>query len=82
MIETLRDFGPSFFGKGDTMKREELIEELDTFLDRHGLADTRFGILTVGDGHLVKRIRDGKTIRRSTVLKIRKWMLRFDLDSA
>ena len=64
------------------MKREELIQELDTFLDRHGLADTRFGILAVGDGHLLRRIRDGKTIRRSTVLKIRKWMQRHELDSA
>jgi hypothetical protein len=63
------------------MKREELIEELDSFLDRHGLADTRFGILAVGDGHLVKRIRDGRPIRRSTVLKIRKWMQRYELDS-
>lgn len=64
------------------MKREELIQELDTFLDRHGLADTRFGILSVGDGHLMRRIRDGKTIRRSTVLKIRKFCQRYELDSA
>jgi hypothetical protein len=64
------------------MQREELIQELDTFLDRHGLADTRFGVLSVGDGHLMRRIRDGKTIRRSTVLKIRKWMQRFELDAA
>jgi len=64
------------------MKREELIQELDTFLDRHGISDTAAGILAVGDGHLLRRIRNGKTIRRSTVLKIRKWMQRFDLDSA
>ena len=64
------------------MKREELIQELDTFLARHGLADTRFGILSVGDGHLMRRIRDGKTIRRSTVLKIRKFCQRYELDSA
>ena len=64
------------------MKREELIQELDTFLDRHGLADTRFGIRSDGDGHLMRRIRDGKTIRRSTVLKIRKFCQRYELDSA
>ena len=64
------------------MKREELIQELDTFLDRYGLADTRFGILSVGDGHLMRRIRDGKTIRRSTVLKIRKFCKRYEFDSA
>ena len=64
------------------MKRDALIQELDIFLDRHGLADTRFGILAVGDGHLVKRIRDGRPIRRSTVLRLRRFMARFELDAA
>jgi hypothetical protein len=64
------------------MKREELIQELDDWLDRYGISDTKFGILSVGDGHLMRRIRDGKTVRRSTVLKIRKWMQRHELDSA
>lgn len=61
---------------------EELVEQLDSFLWKHGLSDTKFGQLSVGDGHLVKRIRDGKTIRRSTVLKVRKFCQRYELDSA
>ena len=61
---------------------EELVEQLDLFLLKHGLSDTKFGILSVGDGHLMRRIRDGKTIRRSTVLKIRKFCQRYELDSA
>ncbi|MAH46394.1 hypothetical protein CMI37_11220 [Candidatus Pacearchaeota archaeon] len=61
---------------------EDLVEELDSFLWKHGLSDTKFGILSVGDGHLMRRIRDGRPIRRSTVLKIRKWIQRFELDSA
>jgi hypothetical protein len=64
------------------MKREALLQELDDWLDRYGISDTKFGILAVGDGHLVKRIRDGKTIRRSTVLKVRKFCQRYELDSA
>ena len=81
MIETLRDSGPFFLGR-DTMQREPLLQELDDWMDKFGISDTRFGQLSVGDGHLVKRIRDGKTIRRSTVLKIRKFCQRYELDSA
>ena len=60
---------------------EELVEQLDLFLWKHGLSDTKFAILSVGDGHLMRRISDGKTIRRSTVLKIRKFCQRYELDS-
>jgi hypothetical protein len=59
----------------------ELLRELDAFLNRRGIADSTFGIRAVGDAHLVKRIRDSRPIRRSTVLKIRKFMARYELDS-
>jgi hypothetical protein len=58
----------------------ELLRELDAFLNRRGIADSTFGIRAVGDAHLIKRIRDGKPIRRSTVLKVRKFMARVELD--
>jgi hypothetical protein len=62
------------------MNSQELIAELDSFLDRYGIADSTFGIRAVGDSHLIKRIRDNRPIRRSTVLKIRKYMARYSLD--
>jgi hypothetical protein len=62
--------------------QESLIAELDSFLDRHGIADSTFGIRAVGDSHLVERIRARPAaIRRSTILKIRKYMARYELDS-
>ena len=61
--------------------QESLIAELDAFLNRHGIADSTFGIRAVGDSHLIKRIRDNRPIRRSTVLKIRKYIARYELDS-
>ncbi len=59
----------------------ELLRELDAFLNRHGIADSTFGISAVGDSHLVQRIRNGRPIRRSTILKIKKYMARHELDS-
>jgi hypothetical protein len=63
------------------MDNDELLRELDAFLDRYGIADSTFGIRAVGDSHLVQRIRDSRPIRRSTILKIRKFMARYELDS-
>ena len=64
-------------------RNDELLRELDRFLDRHGFADTEFGIRATGDGHLVRRIRDGRAIiRRSSIVKIRRFMARYELDAA
>ena len=59
---------------------EALLQELTSFMVRYGVSDSTFGLLAIGDGHLVKRIRNGKQIRRSTVLRIRKFMQRYELD--
>jgi lysine/ornithine N-monooxygenase len=57
----------------------KFIAELDDFLDHHGLSDTRAGLLAVRDGHVVSRIRAGRA-RRSTILRVRRWMARFQLE--
>jgi len=61
--------------------QESLIAELDEFMTRHGIADSTFGIRCLNDSHLLERIRDGRPIRRSTILKIRKYMARYELDN-
>ena len=61
---------------------EALLQELTSFMVRYGVSYSTFGLLAIGDGHLVKRIRNGKQIRRSTVLRIRKFMQRYELDVA
>jgi hypothetical protein len=64
------------------MNNKELLQDIDSFLERYGVADSTFGVLSTGDGHLIRRIREGKRIRRSTVLRIRKFMQRYELDVA
>ena len=61
---------------------EALLQELTSFMVRYGVSDSTFGLFAIGDGHLIRRIRDGKRIRRSTVLRIRKFMQRYELDVA
>ena len=56
------------------MDNTELLRELDAFLDKYGIADSTFGVRAVGDSHVVRRIRDGRPVRRSTVLRIRQFI--------
>ena len=58
-----------------------LLDEVEAFCRRHGLADTRFGALSpVNDTHLVGRMRDGM-LRRSTMNRVRQFMARYELDN-
>ena len=58
-----------------------LLDEVESFCRRHGLADSKFGALTpINDTHLVDRMRSGM-LRRSTMNKVRQFMARYELDS-
>lgn len=64
-----------------TQDQTQLLQEVEAFCRRHGLADTRFGALSpVNDTHLVGRMRDGM-LRRSTMNRVRQFMARYELDS-
>jgi hypothetical protein len=61
---------------------DDLLRELDRFLEHYGISDSSFGVLATGDGHLVRRIRDGRAVRRSTVVRVRRFMARYEIDAA
>jgi len=70
---------------GDIMTQDQdqklLLDEVESFCRRHGLADSKFGALTpINDTHLVDRMRSGM-LRRSTMNKVRQFMARYELDS-
>ena len=70
---------------GDIMTQDQdqklLLNEVELFCRKHGLADSKFGALTpVNDTHLVERMRSGM-LRRSTMNKVRQFMARYELDS-
>lgn len=54
-----------------------LIQEIDEFVAKHGMADSQFGKLAVNDRHLVRDIRDGRDLRLSTVDRIRNFMAEY-----
>jgi 5-formyltetrahydrofolate cyclo-ligase len=48
-----------------------LLQEIERFLDRSELSASAFGQEVMGDRHLVRRLRDGKTVTLPTADKIR-----------
>jgi len=61
---------------------DDLLRELDDFMTRHGFSDSTFGLRATGDGHLLRRIRDGRAIRRSTIVKVKRFVARHEIDAA
>jgi len=57
----------------DTAK---LLAEIRAYCIRTGLHDTRFGIEALNDGHLLRRLRAGRELRRETVGRVRAYMKR------
>lgn len=53
-----------------------LIRQIETYCDRHGIAETTFGKRAVNDGKLVQRLRDGKTIQIGTLNKVAEFLKR------
>lgn len=53
-------------------------QELETFLTRHSLSATRFGVLAAGDTKFVKTVREGRAVRPRTQEAIRLWMADYE----
>lgn len=46
--------------------QESLLKEIASFCERHGMAETAFGLAAVRDGHMVRRLRESgsMTVKR------------------
>ena len=58
------------------MIADELLEEIDAFLERTGMAHTRFGSEAMKDPSFVTRLRKNKNPTTKTVQKVRAFMER------
>jgi plasmid maintenance system antidote protein VapI len=57
------------------MRSEDVIlHEIQTFIERLGMSETRFGRLSVGDPTVIKRLRNRKSITLETADRIRDFM--------
>lgn len=53
---------------------EELLEQIEAFLDATGMSPTRLGLDATGEGGLIKSIRDGRSITLRTGRRILDFM--------
>ena len=57
-----------------TNTAQQLLGEIDAFLENSGMAATAFGLAAVNDGHLVRDLRDGKAIGFRRIDKVREFI--------
>lgn len=53
---------------------DQLISEIDAFLARTGMAPTALGRASIGDPHLVRNLRSGRTVTLKSADKVRRFM--------
>lgn len=53
---------------------EQLVAQIDAFLERTGMAPTRFGLETLGDGGLLKGLREGRSLSLKNAQKVMLFM--------
>jgi len=53
---------------------ETLLAQVDAFLDRTGMAPTRLGLDAMGDGALVKGMREGRSLSLRNAEKLVRYM--------
>jgi hypothetical protein len=59
---------------GAVDEQRALIEEIEGFCRRHGMAESTFGKQVVNDGKFVGRLRDGKRVTTATVARVRRYL--------
>jgi hypothetical protein len=53
---------------------EELLQQIEAFLDATGMTPTRLGLDATGEGGLIKSIRDGRSITLRTGRRLLDYM--------
>lgn len=54
--------------------RRKILEQIDEFCTRTGISARRLGVESVGDSHLVRRLRLGHGTQLSTLERLEAWM--------
>jgi len=63
--------------------REEVLEHIDAFLNRHPkMTPTRFGLDAGGEGNLIKSLREGRQPTLGMANRIADFMAAYDLRAA
>lgn len=62
----------------DLPTHDDLLARIDAFLDRHGMAESRFGRDATGEGDLVSSIRKGRSPTLKMLHRITAFMAECD----
>lgn len=63
------------------MTDEHLLSEIEAFLNRTGMKPTRFGIEVLGDGGLVKGLREGRSLTLRSAEQVVSFMAEYRPDT-
>jgi len=61
---------------------DALLRQVDAFLKRTKLAPTRFGLEAMGDGALIKQLREGRSLTLKNANRVLDFMATYQPDSA
>jgi hypothetical protein len=54
-----------------------LLNDIELFMETHGLSATKFGQDALGDRHFVKQLRKGRRVWPETEAKVRQFMVTY-----
>lgn len=64
----------SYYGAMEIITDTDLLERIDVFLAAHGMAPSRFGLETMGDGALVSQLREGRSLSLKNAARVLSFM--------
>lgn len=56
------------------IEQDDILGQVEAFLESHGMGSAAFGRMTLNDPNFVTDLRAGRDIRRSTIVRLRKFM--------
>ena len=65
----------------DIPSETDILNSIDLFLERHGMAPSRFGRDATGDPQLINSIRRGRSPSLKVLQQIAEFMRRYELDN-
>jgi len=57
-----------------TRSTDKLLSEIETFIEKHRMSPTAFGEASMGDRHLVRRLKGGGSVTLDTADRLRIFM--------
>jgi hypothetical protein len=61
---------------------DDLLTDIEAFLEAHQMAETTFGRRAANDATLLRDMREGRELRRATAERIRQFMVTYRPESA